>query len=218
VDTLVADPGKTINEGAVLPWNAGSRRLFAYAAGELGVRLDVPYRDLTRRERQIVMHGEPAQRRVTFQTSSGRTVSLNVNYENAVAAAERAARGDNERSRRQAERYVVTRTCSVCHGTRLSPKALSSRLDGRTIAEIAALDLDAISPFAAELPASIQPTLQLLDPLALAPHRLSELGDLAIHPQQDLDHDLPTLVIDRLRLQALHTTRFDAPKLCPPTN
>jgi excinuclease ABC subunit A len=162
VDTLVADPGKTINEGAVLPWNVGSRRLFAYAAGELGVRLDVPYRELARRERQIVMHGEPAQRRVSFQTSTGRTVSLNVNYENAVTAAERAARGDNERSRRQAERYVVTRTCSVCHGTRLSPKALSSRLDGRTIADIAALDLDAISPFAAALPAKLPTELERL--------------------------------------------------------
>src|SRR6202789_2053390 len=43
VGTLVADPDRTINEGAVLPWNVGSRRLSAYAAGELGVRLDVPY-------------------------------------------------------------------------------------------------------------------------------------------------------------------------------
>src|SRR3984957_10016278 len=61
--TIVPDPGKTISEGAVLPWNAGSRRLYQYAAGELGVRLDVPYRELTDRERQIVLHGEPAQRR-----------------------------------------------------------------------------------------------------------------------------------------------------------
>src|ERR1700693_2166547 len=43
VDTVVPDPDKTIDEGAVLPWNAGSRRLYRYAAAELGVRLDVPY-------------------------------------------------------------------------------------------------------------------------------------------------------------------------------
>ena len=42
VGTLVPDPGKTIEEGAVLPWNSGGRRLSMYAAGELGVRLDVP--------------------------------------------------------------------------------------------------------------------------------------------------------------------------------
>ena len=58
-------------------------------------------------------------------------MSLNVNYENAVAAAERALRSENERGRRQAQRFLVTRVCSVCHGTRLRPEALSSRSDGR---------------------------------------------------------------------------------------
>ena len=58
VSTLVPDPDKTIAEGAVLPWNSGGRRLSMYAAGELGVRLDVPYRSLTDHERDIVLHGE----------------------------------------------------------------------------------------------------------------------------------------------------------------
>ncbi len=57
VATLVPDPGKTIEEGAVLPWNSGGRRLSMYAARELGVRLDVPYRSLTEHERDIVLHG-----------------------------------------------------------------------------------------------------------------------------------------------------------------
>jgi excinuclease ABC subunit A len=70
VSTLVPDPDKTIEQGAVLPWNSGGRRLSMYAAGELGVRLDVPYRALTEREREVVLHGEPAQRQVTL---SGRT-------------------------------------------------------------------------------------------------------------------------------------------------
>src|SRR6185437_1356045 len=55
VATLVPDPGKTIADGAVLPWNSGGRRLSMYAAGELGVRLDVPYRSLTDHERDIVL-------------------------------------------------------------------------------------------------------------------------------------------------------------------
>ena len=59
--TLVPDPDKTIEEGAVLPWNSGGRRLSMYAAGELGVRLDVPYKSLTERERDIVLHGAPVQ-------------------------------------------------------------------------------------------------------------------------------------------------------------
>ena len=63
VSTLVPDPTKTIAEGAVLPWNSGGRRLSMYAAGELGVRLDVPYQSLSEHERDIVLHGQPVQRR-----------------------------------------------------------------------------------------------------------------------------------------------------------
>jgi excinuclease ABC subunit A len=148
VSTLVSDPGKTIEEGAVLPWNSGGRRLSMYAAGEQGVRLDVPYGSLTKRERDIVLHGEPVQRRVTLQSGrTGRSVQLSVNYDNAVAAVERSLRSDNERTRRLVQRFLITRVCSVCHGTRLRPEALSSQLGGRNIAEISALGLGELSGF-----------------------------------------------------------------------
>jgi excinuclease ABC subunit A len=153
--TLVPDPGKTIEQGAVLPWNSGGRRLSMYAAGELGVRLDVPYRSLTDRERDIVLRGQPARRQVTLSGRNGRTVQLSVNYDNAVAAVERSLRSDNERSRRLVQRFLITRVCSVCHGTRLRPEALTSRLGGRNIAEISALGLDELRGFAAGLPTGL---------------------------------------------------------------
>jgi excinuclease ABC subunit A len=154
VDTLVPDPDKTIEEGAVLPWNSGGRRLSMYAAGQLGVRLDVPYKALTARERGIVLHGEPVQRNVTLHSGrTGRSVQLSVNYDNAVAAVERSLRSDNERTRRLVQRFIVTRVCSVCHGTRLRPEALTSQLGGRNIAEISALGLDELPGFIGGLPA-----------------------------------------------------------------
>jgi excinuclease ABC subunit A len=129
VAALVPDPDKTIEDGAVLPWNAGGRRLYQYAARELGVRLDVPWRSLTDHERDIVLHGEPVQRRVRLQSGrQGRTVELNVTYENAIATARRALDGESEQARRQVQRFFVIRTCSVCHGTRLRPEALTSLL------------------------------------------------------------------------------------------
>ena len=153
---LVPDPGKTIEEGAVLPWNSGGRRLSMYAAGELGVRLDVPYGSLTEREREIVLHGAPVQRQVTLHSGRGeRTVQLSVNYDNAVAAVERSLRSDNERTRRLVQRFVITRTCSVCHGTRLRPEALASQLGGRNIAEISMLSLDGLRGFSVSLPAGL---------------------------------------------------------------
>src|SRR5690348_6151347 len=156
VATLVPDPGKTIEEGAVLPWNSGGRRLSMYAAGELGVRLDVPYRSLTTRERDIVLHGEPVRQQVTLHSGrGGRTVRLSVSYDNAVAAVERSLRSDNERTRRLVQRFLITGVCSVCHGTRLRPQALTSQLGGRNIAEISALGLAGLREFAAGLPATL---------------------------------------------------------------
>jgi excinuclease ABC subunit A len=127
-----------------------------YAAGELGVRLDVPYRSLTDQERDIVLHGEPVKQQVTLPSGrNGRTVQLSVNYDNAVAAVERSLRSNNERTRRLVQRFLITRVCSVCHGTRLRPEALASQLGGRNLAEISALTLDELGGFAAGLPAGL---------------------------------------------------------------
>src|SRR5213592_3578936 len=126
-----------------------------YAAGELGVRLDVPYRSLTDRERDIVLHGEPVKRQVKLSGRNGRTVQLSVNYDNAVAAVERSLRSDNERTRRLVQRFLVTTVCSVCHGTRLRPEALASQLAGRDLAEISALTLDGLRGFMNGLPAGL---------------------------------------------------------------
>jgi excinuclease ABC subunit A len=163
VSTLVPDPDKTIEEGAVLPWNSGGRRLSMYVAGELGVRLDVPYRSLTSRERDIVLHGEPVKRQVTLSSDrTGRTVQLSVNYDNAVAAVERSLRSDSERTRQLVQRFLITRVCSVCHGTRLRPEALTSQLGGRDIAEISALGLGELRGFIASLPAGLPAELSRL--------------------------------------------------------
>src|ERR1700741_4142864 len=126
-----------------------------YAAGKLGVRLNVPYRSLTDRERRIVLQGEPVRQQVTLSGRNGRSVQLSVSYDNAVAAVERSLRSDNERTRRLVQRFVGTRTCSVCHGTRLRPEALASRLGGRNLAEISALGLGELRRFTAGLPAGL---------------------------------------------------------------
>ena len=182
VSTLVPDPAKTIEEGAVLPWNSGGRRLSMYAAGQLGVRLDVPYKSLTEHERDIVLHGAPARRDVTLAGRDGRTVRLSVNYDNAVAAVERSLRSDNERTRRLVQRFVVTGVCSVCHGTRLRPEALASQLGGRNIAEISALSLAELRDFAASLPAGLPAEINRMTTglLAELDARLTPLLDVGL--------------------------------------
>jgi excinuclease ABC subunit A len=175
--TLVPDEDKSISGGAVLPWNSGGRRLYQYAAGQLGVRLDVPFRELTAKEREIVFHGPPVEREVTLRAGTPRSVTLNVHYENAVATVEHAADSDSPGGRKQVERFLVIRTCSVCHGTRLRPEALRSTLDGRNLAEISALTLEKLRGFAGQVPrltpkelarvanGLVKECLQVLDPL-----------------------------------------------------
>ena len=180
--TLIPDPGKTIEHGAVLPWNSGGRRLSMYAAGQLGVRLDVPYESLTDHERDIVLHGAPVRRDVTLAGRDGRTVQLSVNYDNAIAAVERSLRSDNERTRRLVQRFVVTRVCSVCHGTRLRPEALASQLGGRNIAQISALSLAELRGFAAGLPAGLPAEISRMTTglLAELDSRLTPLLDVGL--------------------------------------
>jgi excinuclease ABC subunit A len=190
VAELVPDPDKTIEDGAVLPWNAGARRLYQYAARELGVRLDVPWRSLTDRERDIVLHGEPVQRQVRFQSGRRRrTVELNVTYQNAIATAQRALEGESDQARRQVQRFFIIRTCSVCHGARLRPEALTSLLGGQNIAEICAHRLDELHEFAASLPATLPAELERMTTGLLA-----ELGG-TLTPL--LDVGLGYLTLDR---------------------
>jgi excinuclease ABC subunit A len=154
-----------------------------YAAGELGVRLDVPYRSLTDHERDIVLHGEPVRQQVTLHSGrNARTVQLSVNYDNAVAAVERSLRSNNERTRRLVQRFLITRVCSVCHGTRLRPEALASQLGGRNLAEISALSLGELRGFVAGLPAGLPDELSRMTTGLLAElnGRLTPLLDVGL--------------------------------------
>jgi excinuclease ABC subunit A len=129
IDALVPDQDKTLEKGAVLSWNSGGRRLSMYAAGEQGVRLDVPFRSLSKRERDVVFHAPPEKFQVTVTSErTGRTVQLTVNYDNAVAAAQRMLRGESARTQQLAERFTHASVCSVCGGTRMRPEALASLL------------------------------------------------------------------------------------------
>ena len=109
-------------------------------------------------------------------------MQLSVNYDNAVAAVERSLRSDNERTRRLVQRFLVTRVCSVCHGTRLRPEALSSQLGGRNLAEISALTLDELRGFAAGLPAGLPAELSRVTTGLLAElnGRLTPLLDVGL--------------------------------------
>jgi excinuclease ABC subunit A len=126
---------------------------------------------------------------VTVSGRNGRKVKLNVTYDNAVTAAERYLASGNERSRKMGGKFTVSRVCSVCHGTRLRPSALQSRLGGLNLAEISALDLRSLSEFAATLPPGLpRPLKRMTDGL---------LAELKRSADPLLDLGLGYLSIDR---------------------
>jgi excinuclease ABC subunit A len=149
--TLIPDESRSIDDGAVAPWRLAGRSFMPNVVAQLGIRTDIPYRDLTPKEQDFILHGPSQHTEVALPGRSGRTFRLNAEYVNATRAVAEAG----ETTRTRLGRFYTTRTCPVCHGTRFRPETLASELDGRSIAQITALELDEVRDFAAALPAKL---------------------------------------------------------------
>ena len=140
---LVPDPSKTIDEGAVAPWNMFGLTVMPQVVADFGVRTDVPYADLTEHERQIVMDGPEEKRHLSIPSKNGKLFELDWTYRNArVAVREAMNNATSEKGLARINRFVTARTCPACHGTRLSPTALGTRVAGLNLAEATAKTLD----------------------------------------------------------------------------
>lgn len=159
-DALIPNPQLSIAEGAVAPWKLPLRDFQPQIAAQLGVRIDVPYRELTSQERDIVLDGPAVKRHVVVTTKSGRAAELNGTYENARAAVRHSLENaSSETTRERLSKFFTLHTCPVCHGTRLRPEALGTLLDGRDIAAVSALTLTELRSWAPGLPGSLPPEM-----------------------------------------------------------
>ncbi|QLY27534.1 excinuclease ABC subunit UvrA [Nocardia huaxiensis] len=150
---LIPNPDLTIEGGAVAPWKLPLRDFQPQIAAQLGVRIDVPYRELTQREKNIVLDGPAVKRHVVVTTKSGRAAELNGTYENARAAVRHSlANASSETTRERLGKFFTLHTCPDCRGTRLRPEALTTLVDGRDIAVTSALTLAELQSWAPGLP------------------------------------------------------------------
>lgn len=141
--TLVPDESLTIDEGAVAPWNTLMWSLMTDVCREMGVRTDVPFKDLTPKERDIVFHG-PAEKKHIFYHSknTNQAGELDFTYYNAVYTVENAlAKVKDEKGMKRVEKFLRTDTCPDCGGSRLSAEARAPRLRGITLAEACTMTL-----------------------------------------------------------------------------
>ncbi|GAB3740302.1 excinuclease ABC subunit A [Microlunatus parietis] len=179
---LVPDVGKTIADGAVAPWSMFGLTVMPQVVAEFGVRTDVPFRDLTDTERDIVFHGPEEKRQITVPSKNGKLFELNFTYRNARLAVQEALHNaTSEKGLARVNRFVSAQTCTSCHGTRLSEQARSTRVAGIDLAQATAKSLDEVIAWAptvaAGLPTEMQPMArQIIDQLLAMAYRLHQLG------------------------------------------
>ena len=183
LNTLVPDDSLTIDEGAVAPWNSLMWSLMTDICREMGVRTDVPFRELTEREKDIVFHG-PAEKKHIFyhNKNSNQAGELDFTYFNAVYTVENAlAKVKDEKGMKRVEKFLKEDICPDCHGTRLSAAARAPKLRGISLDEACAMTLarlvDWVGGVPESLPEEMRPMAQsICDAFQSTAKRLMDLG------------------------------------------
>ena len=157
LDTLVPDDSLTIVEGAVAPWNSLMWSLMTDVCREMGVRTDVPFRDLTEREKEIVFHGPAEKKHIFYHAkNSNQAGELDFTYYNAVYTVENAlAKVKDEKGMKRVEKFLKEDVCPECGGTRLSAAARAPLLRGIPLSDACAMTLSALVDWVRGVPGSL---------------------------------------------------------------
>lgn len=181
--TLVPDESISIDDGAVKPWGSLMWDLMKQVCRAMGVRTDIPFNQLSAAERDIVFHGPAEKRHILYKPKKGdQLAELDFTYYNAVYSVENAlAKVKDEKGLKRVARFLKEGVCPTCHGSRLSTKALSTRVDGHTLAQVCEMPLDELSAWvgnvASTLPEHMHPMAHAIcDSFLGGALRLEELG------------------------------------------
>ncbi len=185
LNTLVPDDSLTIDEGAVAPWNSLMWSLMTDICREMGVRTDVPFRELTEQEKEIVFHGPAEKKHILYRpkkSDSNDFAELDFTYFNAIYTVENAlAKVKDEKGMKRVEKFLKEDICPECHGTRLSAAARTPKLQGTTLDEACAMTLaelvDWVGGVPGSLPEEMHPMAQsICDAFQSTAKRLMDLG------------------------------------------
>ena len=157
ITTLVPDDSLSIDEGAVAPWNSLMWSLMTDVCREMGVRTDVPFRELTDREKDIVYNGPAEKKHILYKAKkSNQAGELDFTYYNAVYTVENAlAKVKDEKGMKRVEKFLKEEVCPECHGTRLSEKARKPKLCNITLDEACQMSLEELVDWVAAVPCSL---------------------------------------------------------------
>ncbi|HLS25068.1 MAG TPA: excinuclease ABC subunit UvrA, partial [Beutenbergiaceae bacterium] len=178
---LVPDESKTIDDGAVVPWQMFGFNVQPDIVREFRVRTDVPYRDLTEWEQQIVLDGPEEKKPITVTSKKG-VHNLDFTFRNArLTVTEELKRADDEKRLARVSRFLTEGVCRTCAGTRLNEQALAPRIGKLNLAEVTAMTLEDVLDWTAAVPGTLPPQMQemargLTDTFAAMAGRLLDLG------------------------------------------
>jgi len=154
---LVPDDSKTIDEGAVVVWGTLMWSLMKDIVRTMGVRTDVPFRDLSPEEKEIVYHGELKKHHIHYvNPNTLEPAEMDFNYYSAVNSVKNSlAKVKDEKGMKRLEKYLEEDVCPDCHGTRLSEAARAPKLRGIGLDQATAMTLSELIPWVQGVPASL---------------------------------------------------------------
>ena len=157
ISTLVPDESLTIDEGAVAPWNSLMWSLMTDVCREMGVRTDVPFKDLTDKEKDIVYHGPAEKKHILYHAKkTNQAGELDFTYYNAVYTVENAlAKVKDEKGMKRVEKFLKQEVCPDCGGSRLSEAARAPKLRGISLDEACRMTLTQLTAWVEGVPASL---------------------------------------------------------------
>lgn len=181
--TLVPDESLTIDEGAVAPWNTLMWSLMTDVCRAMGVRTNVPFRDLTPEEKEIVYHGPAEKKHIFYKAkSSNQAGELDFTYYNAVYTVQNAlAKVKDEKGMKRVEKFLKQETCPDCGGSRLSNAARAPRLRGIGLDEACRMTLTELTGWVNGVPGTLPPEMRpmaasICESFQTAAKRLMDLG------------------------------------------
>ena len=155
--SLVPDESLTIDQGAVAPWNSLMWSLMTDVCRAMGVRTDIPFRELTEEEKAIVYDGPAEKKHILYRPkNSEQTTELDFTYFNAVYTVENAlAKVKDEKGMKRVEKFLKQDICPDCGGTRLSEAARAPRLRDISLDQACEMTLAELIRWVAEVPGSL---------------------------------------------------------------
>ena len=157
--TLIPDESLTIDDGAVAPWNSLMWSLMTDVCRAMGVRTDIPFRDLTNEEKEIVYDGPMVKKHIFYRPKKADTATageMDFTYYSAMATVLNALnKVKDEKGMKRVEKFLKEEICPECHGTRLSEAARAPRLMGISLDQACEMTLKDSVEWVKNVPASL---------------------------------------------------------------